>query len=87
MNITVSPQGHALMSLIISFLVVSKLQLAFYRYMEARSLLGQAFAACRDILQHAIIFSQRFPETEAFLADVSDGLVYPTIVCPPAVRR
>jgi predicted membrane chloride channel (bestrophin family) len=58
------------MSLIISFLVVSKLQLAFYRYMEARSLLGQAFTACRDIHQHAVVFTQRLPDHESFREDV-----------------
>jgi predicted membrane chloride channel (bestrophin family) len=52
-----SAQGHAFMSLIVSFLVVQKINLAFDRYMNARVLVGKALMGCRDLHQLAMTLS------------------------------
>lgn len=53
-----SPKGHALMSLLIAYLVVSKVTLAFHRFMALRAAIGCAFLAIRETYQLAILFTE-----------------------------
>jgi len=46
------------MTLIISYLVVSKVNLAFDRYMQARTAIGNALSALRELNQLAITFTE-----------------------------
>ena len=50
-DISFPASGHGLMTLIISFLVVSKVSWSYDRYMKARHGLGQAFEALRELNQ------------------------------------
>jgi len=52
-----SAQGHAFMSLIVSFLVVQKINLAFDRYMKARVAIGRTLVSCRDLHQMVMTFT------------------------------
>jgi hypothetical protein len=57
-RISFEPEGHALMSLIVSFLVITKVQVAYDRYMQARTHLGEALFVCRDLQQHVMVFGR-----------------------------
>jgi len=57
-RIRFSPKGHALMSLLIAYLVVSKVTLAFNRYMSLRFAIGCAFLAIRETYQLAMLFTE-----------------------------
>ncbi|CAJ1957969.1 unnamed protein product [Cylindrotheca closterium] len=50
-DISFPASGHGLMTLIISFLVVSKVSWSYDRYMKARHGLGQAFCSLRELNQ------------------------------------
>lgn len=58
-HVTFSGGGHALMSLMVSYLVVSKVYLAFDRYMNARCAAGQAFSTLRELNEQVLTFSAR----------------------------
>lgn len=53
----INPQGHGLVGLLVSFLVINKMYLALDRYMLARSALGHAFANLRELYQTALVFT------------------------------
>lgn len=63
-NIYFSAKGHAIMSLIVSFLVVSKVNLAFDRYMEAARASWLAFLSLREVHQWAIFLTSTAAGTE-----------------------
>ena len=54
-RITFSGAGHGLMSLLVSYLVVSKVYLSLDRYMEGREAVGGAMGAMRELHQAALI--------------------------------
>jgi predicted membrane chloride channel (bestrophin family) len=53
-KIAFSPAGHGLMALIVSFLVISKVNLTYDRYMQCRHATGHALAALRELNQTAL---------------------------------
>lgn len=55
--IAFSPQGYALVGLLVSFLVLNKLHYALDRYNQIRMYIGQACIALRELHQVAIIFT------------------------------
>jgi len=57
-RITFSGQAHALMSLIVSYLVVSKVYLSLERYMISRTWAGHALTALRELNQLVLTFSE-----------------------------
>lgn len=67
-KVTFSGQGHALMSLIITYLVVSKVYLSLDRYMNARTYSGQALFALRELYQLVLTYIE--PQTAAPSADL-----------------
>ena len=57
-RLNISPQGHALMSLIISYLVVSKVGLGYERYTLARISIGKALFTLRELHQYTMTMSE-----------------------------
>jgi len=57
-DLTFSDRGHTFMSLMVSFLVVTRSNIAYSRYMEARQDLNLAMKACRELTQHMITFTR-----------------------------
>lgn len=53
-----SPSGHGLMTLIVSFLVISKVNLTYERYMMARHAIGHGLAALRELNQAVLFYTQ-----------------------------
>lgn len=60
-RIAFSPSGHGLMTLIVSFLVIQKVNLSYDRYMNARQAMGHALSALREMNQAALTFTQHLP--------------------------
>lgn len=58
-SISFSPQGHAALGLLVSFLVINKVYVALDRYMAIRSTLGQAFCSLRSLNQLAAVFTEK----------------------------
>ena len=56
-KIAFSPTGHGLMTLIISYLVVAKVNLSYDRYMDARHSIGHALSALRELNQLAMMYT------------------------------
>lgn len=86
-HVTFSGQGHALMSLMVSYLVVSKVYLAFDRYMNARCAVGQAFSTLRELHECLLTFTARqmAPEARAWREKVSlftGYCCFGTVFCP-----
>jgi predicted membrane chloride channel (bestrophin family) len=46
------------MALMVSFLVVTRSNIAYARFMEARDFLNDAMKACRELTQHMITFTR-----------------------------
>ena len=63
-RIAFSPTGHGLMTLIVSFLVISKVNLAYDRYMNSRHAIGHALAALRELNQSALLFTQHLAPSD-----------------------
>ncbi len=60
-KIAFSIQGHTLMTLLISYLVVSKINLSYDRYMKARYAIGAALSRLREL--HQLALSYTFPNS------------------------
>ena len=56
-DIAFSPTGHELMTLIISFLVISKVNLGYERYMAARDAIGNALSSLRELNQVVLTYA------------------------------
>jgi predicted membrane chloride channel (bestrophin family) len=56
-SIAFSPEGHGLVGLLVSFLVINKMYLALDRYMQSRAALGLAFASLRELHQLVLVFT------------------------------
>ena len=63
--IAFSPTGHGLMTLIISFLVVAKVNMSYDRYMSSRHEIGHALACLRELNQTSLVYSQKYRNSEA----------------------
>jgi len=57
-KIAFSPSGHGLMTLIVSFLVINKVNLAYDRYMQSRHSVGHALSACRELNQLSYLLTE-----------------------------
>lgn len=56
-RIAFSIQGHTLMTLLISYLVVAKINLSYERYMKARHAVGNAFSRLRELNQLSLSYT------------------------------
>ncbi len=63
-DISYSDKGHSFMSMIVSFLVVTRSNIAYSRFMESRSYLANVMASCRELIQYAVTFT-RYDTSEA----------------------
>jgi predicted membrane chloride channel (bestrophin family) len=57
-NLSFSDRGHTFMSMMVSFLIVTRSNIAYSRYMEARKDLSDAMTACRELISHAVAFTR-----------------------------
>lgn len=64
-RIDVSEQGHSLMSLIIAYLGVSKVNIALKRYMDSKQTVETAVLSLREVNQVAMIISENDKSAEA----------------------
>ena len=62
-DISFSDRGHTFMSLMVSFLMVTRSNIAYSRYMEARRELAHCMTACRELISYATTFT-RYDHTE-----------------------
>ena len=72
-DLTFPDSGHTFLAAILSFLVVTRSNIAYARYWEARTELSRAMKSCRELVQHAITFS-RFdtsPSAQQWRSDVA----------------
>ena len=60
-KIAFSSSGHTLMTLIISYLVVAKINLSYDRYMKARHAIGHALSSLRELNQMTMQCTQPNP--------------------------
>jgi len=60
-----SSQGHALLSLLVSYLVVSKVFLSLDRYMHARTCTGEALTSMRELYQLALVFTHAMMDEDS----------------------
>ena len=56
-DLTFKDKGHSFMSILVSFLVVSRSQIVYNRYMEARQLLGNLFRITGELMQHVVVYT------------------------------
>ncbi|KAL3794229.1 hypothetical protein ACHAWO_006473 [Cyclotella atomus] len=64
-HLSILPQGHALMSLLIAYLGVSKVNLAYERYMTAQISTGHALMILRELNQLALTLTENCSGEEA----------------------
>jgi hypothetical protein len=64
-NIEVSTQGHTFVSLVVAFLLVSRVNIALGRYNEARNALGAMYKESRELIQNACVFSSHATDLAA----------------------
>ena len=57
--------GHTFMFIMVSFLIVTRSNIAYSRFMEGRDHLGVALKSCRELIQHAVTFTRYDTSTEA----------------------
>lgn len=62
-DLSFSDKGHTFMSMMVSFLMVTRSNIAYSRYMEARTELAHAMAACRELISYATTFT-RYDKSE-----------------------
>ncbi|KAL3914786.1 MAG: hypothetical protein SGILL_005955 [Bacillariaceae sp.] len=52
-----SSVGHSFMGLLVSFLIVSRSQISYTRFMDYRKLLASSYRACREIAQFSTVYT------------------------------
>ena len=63
-DLTFRDKGHSLMSVLVSFLVVSRSTIVYNRYMLAGSLLGSLFRSSEDLVQHVLAYTYEDEEED-----------------------
>ena len=58
LDLSFSDKGHTFMSMMMSFLMVTRSNIAYSRYMEARYDLSNATLACRELISYATTFTR-----------------------------
>lgn len=75
---TFPSSGHSFMAIMVSFLIVSRAQTIYSRYMQQRDQLGQLFRASRDLVQHIYVLTAHNKTAKA--KDWRNRCVYHIIV-------
>lgn len=52
-----SDKGHGFMAIMVSFLVVTRCQIVYNRFMEARFLLGDILRSARELVSHVCVLT------------------------------
>lgn len=74
-----SSTGHNFMSLLVSFLLVTRATITYNRFMEARQHLSDLYRSCREIVQYACILT--LPNKNEQAIKWRRDVAYKTIVC------
>jgi len=57
-DLSYSDKGHSFMSMIVSFLIVTRSNIAYARFMESRTYLSTVMRSCRELMQYAVTFTR-----------------------------
>jgi len=57
-DLTFNDKGHSFMSMLVSFLIVTRSTIAYTRLMEANTKLINCMRCCRELVQHAVAFTR-----------------------------
>lgn len=57
--------GHSFMGILVSFLVVSRCNISYNRFMEMRRHLGEAYRSCRELIQYTCVYTMSCQSKEA----------------------
>mmetsp|Transcript_14581 Transcript_14581/g.29175 ORF Transcript_14581/g.29175 Transcript_14581/m.29175 type:complete len:350 (+) Transcript_14581:127-1176(+) len=64
-DLTFNDKGHSFMAIMVSFLIVTRFNIAYKRFMESSQYLSKLGTACRELIQHTVIFSRYEKSTKA----------------------
>jgi predicted membrane chloride channel (bestrophin family) len=56
-SIEISAQGHSFMTLVVAFLLVSRVNIGLGRFNQARDCLGTMYRESRELMQNTVVFS------------------------------
>ena len=72
-HLSISQKGHTFLSIMVSFLIITRVHIANQRYMEGRQLLSRIMKSCRELAQHAMTFSRydQSPKAREWRADLA----------------
>jgi predicted membrane chloride channel (bestrophin family) len=71
--------GHNFMSILVSFLVVTRVTITYSRFMEARQLLQDLFLACREVVQYTCVLTNQ--NTSLAAQQWRQDVAYRVILC------
>mmetsp|Transcript_19876 Transcript_19876/g.24533 ORF Transcript_19876/g.24533 Transcript_19876/m.24533 type:complete len:440 (+) Transcript_19876:115-1434(+) len=57
-DLTFNDKGHSFMSMLVSFLIVTRSNIAYSRLMEANTYLINCMRCCRELVQHTVAFTR-----------------------------
>jgi predicted membrane chloride channel (bestrophin family) len=58
LDLRINDKGHTFMSVMVSFLIISRSHASLVRYMEARHFVGELMRCSRELIQHAVAFTR-----------------------------
>uniref|UniRef100_A0A7R9Z8H1 Bestrophin homolog n=1 Tax=Pseudictyota dubia TaxID=2749911 RepID=A0A7R9Z8H1_9STRA len=58
-DLTFPSDGHTFMAIMVSFLIVTRAQITYHRFMEARGYLSELFRSCRELIHHTAILTMQ----------------------------
>jgi predicted membrane chloride channel (bestrophin family) len=79
LNLSISnSNGHNFMSLLVSFLIVTRVTVVYHRFMEARQHLADLYRSSREVVTHACVLTAR--NTNAQAVEWRRSVAYRTIL-------
>ena len=79
-DITVTnPTGHNFMSLLVSFLLVTRATITYNRFMEARQHLSELYQSSREVVQYSCVLTATNTSQEA--VKWREDVAYKTLIC------
>lgn len=57
-DLTYSDKGHSFLSMIVAFLIVTRSNITYRRFMESRGHVSNALRSCRELIQFAVTFTR-----------------------------
>lgn len=58
-DLTFPADGHTFMAIMVSFLIVTRAQITYNRFMEARGHLSDVFRSCRELIHHTAVLTMQ----------------------------